>query len=75
MEKLKDIEEKKIESDNKFDQLFKFKTAVDLAEARREGSKYWKKYCLLLLGFVGYPLYLATADQLGLTQIIKWFTF
>ena len=75
MEKLKDIEEKRIDSDDKFSTLFTFKTKADLKEARDSGSKQWKKYCFILVGFVGYPLYLATAEKMGLTQILKWFTF
>jgi hypothetical protein len=74
MEKLKDIEDVKHESDAKFKELYEFKTAVLIKEAKVDGSKLWKKYCFMLLALVAYPVYLAAADKFGITAIVKFFT-
>ena len=74
MEKLKDIEDVKHESELKFKELYDFKSSSLIAAAKLEGSKVWKKYCIMLVALVAYPVYLAAADKFGLTSIIKLFT-
>jgi hypothetical protein len=71
MEKLKDIEDVRLDTEHKFNNLYDFTTAVKIKEAKIEGSKVWKKYCIILVALVAYPVYLAAADKFGLTAIIK----